>query len=76
MIRDMCDSIWRLVLCMQPVVIQTKKGGTRMDFMTSFAYWGMAALVIINGIIVVWMKVDIGDDGKGKGDSTKCQTGI
>ena len=30
-----------------------------MDFMTSLAYWGMAALVIINGIIVLRMKIDV-----------------
>jgi len=32
-----------------------------MDFLTSMAYWGIAVLVIINTIIVLKMKVDIGD---------------
>lgn len=32
-----------------------------MDFLTSMAYWGIAVLVIINTIIVIRMKVDIGD---------------
>ena len=32
-----------------------------MDFLTALAYWGMAALVVINTIIVLRMKIDIGD---------------
>jgi len=47
-----------------------------MDFMTSLAYWGMAALVIINGIIVLRMKIDISEDRKGGDDPEKCQPGI
>lgn len=32
-----------------------------MDFMTGAAYWGIAVLVVINTIIVLKMKIDIGD---------------
>jgi hypothetical protein len=32
-----------------------------MDFLTGFAYWGIILLAIINAIIVLMMKVDIGD---------------
>ena len=32
-----------------------------MDFMTGAAYWGMALLVVINTIIVLKMKIDIGN---------------
>ena len=32
-----------------------------MDFMTGAAYWGMALLVVINTIIVLRMKIDIGN---------------
>jgi len=42
--------------------IKTKnKGGEEMDFLTGFAYWGIILLAIINAIIVLMMKVDIGD---------------
>ncbi|MBN2255678.1 MAG: hypothetical protein JW736_08220 [Deltaproteobacteria bacterium] len=47
-----------------------------MDFMTALAYWGMAALVIINAIIVLRMKIYISDDRKGGKDPGDCQTGI
>ena len=47
-----------------------------MDFMTSAAYWGIAILVIVNGVIVLRMKVDIDDDGQEGTSPTKCQTGI
>jgi hypothetical protein len=53
-----------------------RRGGSTMDFLTSLAYWGMAVLVIINAIIVLRMKVDIGDDQEGGADKTKCQSGI
>ncbi len=32
-----------------------------MDFMTALAYWAIAILSIVNGIVVLMMKVDIGD---------------
>jgi hypothetical protein len=41
-----------------------------MDFFTALAYWGMAALVVINAIIVLRMKIDIGDEAKDKPDPT------
>ena len=47
-----------------------------MDFMTSAAYWGIAVLVIVNGVIVLRMEVDINDDGEAETDPTKFQTGI
>jgi hypothetical protein len=53
-----------------------KEGGNIMDFLTALAYWGMAALVVINAIIVLRMKVDIGDGAEDESDPTKCQTGI
>ena len=41
-----------------------------MDFLTALAYWGMAALVVINAIIVLRMKVDIGDEAEDKSEPT------
>jgi hypothetical protein len=41
-----------------------------MDFLTALAYWGMAALVVINAIIVLRMKVDIGDRAEDTSDPT------
>jgi len=47
-----------------------------MDFLTGAAYWGIAVLVIVNALIVIKMKVDVGEEaGSGK-DSSKCQSGI
>ncbi len=55
---------------------ENKEGGNHVDFMTALAYWGMAALVIVNAIIVLRMKIDISDDREGGKDPEKCQTGI
>lgn len=35
-----------------------------MDFLTGAAYWGILVLVVVNAIIVLRMKVDIGKEGE------------
>ncbi len=35
-----------------------------MDFLTGMAFWGILLLVIVNAIIVLNMKVDIGKEGE------------
>ncbi|HNT58013.1 MAG TPA: hypothetical protein PKL99_09025 [Syntrophales bacterium] len=47
-----------------------------MDFLTGAAYWGIAVLVIVNAVIVMKMKVDVGEEVQHEKDPSKCQPGI
>jgi hypothetical protein len=67
-INDICLGNWHVFKHNDE--IHQKEGGSVMDFLTALAYWGMAALVVINAIIVLRMKVDIGDEAEDKSEPT------
>ena len=41
-----------------------------MDFLTAFPYWAILVIMIVNAIVVQFMKIDVQDEEKEK-DPTK-----
>ena len=37
-----------------------------MDFLTAFPYWAILVIMIVNAIVVQFMKIDVQDDEKEK----------